>query len=161
MIQAVLPVMRRQNQGPIINVSSIKGRVAFPFASAYHATKFAVEGLSESLRFELKRHNIRVKVIEPGGIKTDFISRSQQWAKHPAYEPELGKIVEMTTRLNENLPAPETIAAVIYKAASDRTNKLRYPAEPGPYLLMRRLLPDWIWRSVVEMTLNAQARTSA
>jgi len=160
-IQAILPIMRQQNHGTIINVSSIGGRVAFPFASAYHATKFAVEGLSESLRFELKRHNIRVKVVEPGGIKTDFISRSQQWASHPAYEPELGNMMEMTTRLNENLPGPETVATVIYKAAIDRTDKLRYPAQPGPYLLMQRMLPDWIWRAIVGMTLNAQARTSA
>lgn len=158
-MQAALPLMRRQNYGTFVNVSSIGGRVAFPFASAYHASKFAVEGLSESLRFELKRHNIRIKLVEPGGIKTDFITRSQQWATHPAYEPELSNMIEMTKRLNDNLPDPEAVARVIYRAACDRSDKLRYPAQPGSYLLMRRVLPDRLWRAVVGMALNMQAST--
>ncbi|MBD2258035.1 SDR family oxidoreductase [Pseudanabaena sp. FACHB-2040] len=156
-IQMVLPIMRCQNHGTIVNISSIGGRLAFPFASAYHASKFAVEGLSESLRFELKRHNIQIKLVEPGGIKTDFITRSQRWATHPAYEPELSNTMEMTTRLNDNLPGPEAVARVVYRAACDRTDKLRYPAQPGPYLLMRQFLPDRLWRTVVGMALNTHA----
>ncbi|MEL7224001.1 MAG: SDR family oxidoreductase, partial [Cyanobacteria bacterium J06576_12] len=72
-IQAVLPLMREQRDRTIINVASIGGRLAFPLASSYHATKWAVEGLSEALRYELQGFNIRVKIIEPGGIKTNFI----------------------------------------------------------------------------------------
>lgn len=156
-IQSTLLVMRHQHDGTIINISSIGGRVAFPFTTAYHATKFAVEGLSESLRFELKRHGIRVKLVEPSGLKTDFITRSHQWATHPAYEPECNHMKEMATRLNDNFPGPEGVAKVIYQAATDRTERLRYTAQPGPYLLMHQLLPDRIWRSVVEMTLNTHA----
>ncbi|MBW4579526.1 MAG: SDR family oxidoreductase [Tildeniella nuda ZEHNDER 1965/U140] len=158
-IQHVLPTMRGQKDGTIINISSIGGRIAFPLSSAYHATKFAVEGLSESLRFELKPHNIRVKLIEPGGIKTDFMTRSLQWATHTAYEPGVSNMIEMTANLNNNLPGPEGVAAVIYQAAIDRTDKLRYTAQPGPYLLMKQLLPDSLWRTVVGMSLNAHART--
>ncbi|MEJ1939088.1 SDR family oxidoreductase, partial [Nostoc sp. NIES-2111] len=81
----VLPLMRAQRSGVIVNVSSIGGRFAFPFASAYHGTKFAVEGLSESLRFELAAHGVRVKIVEPGGIRTNFISGGSRWASHHAY----------------------------------------------------------------------------
>lgn len=160
-IQNVLPIMRRQRYGTIVNVSSIGGQMAFPFASAYHASKFAVEGLSESLRFELKRHGIRVKLVEPGGIKTDFITRSQQWADHPAYQPELSNMMKMTVNLNDNLPGPRGVAKVIYQAATDRTERLRYAAQPGPYLLMHKLLPDRIWRSLVGMALNTHARSQS
>lgn len=153
----VLPVLRQQGGGTIVNVSSIGGRIAFPFASAYHATKFAVEGLSESLRFELKPFGIRVKVVEPGGIKTDFITRSQEWAKHPAYEPALGEFIRMTGSLNDNLPGPESVAKVVYRAAIDGSHRLRYPAKPGPYLLLHSLLPDRIWQSVVGSFLKSHA----
>lgn len=74
-IQTVLPIMRQQGSGTIINVASIGGRLAFPLTSAYHATKWAVEGLSESIRYELQQFNIQVKIIEPGGIRTNFIDR--------------------------------------------------------------------------------------
>ena len=70
-------------------------------------------------------------------------------------------MMEMTTRLNQNLPNPAGVATVIYQAAIDRTNKLRYTAQPGPYLLLNQLLPDWLWGAVVGMALNAQAGTSA
>lgn len=159
--QQVLPLMRHQRQGTIINVSSIGGRVAFPFASAYHASKFAVEGLSESLRFELKRQGIRVKLVEPGGIKTDFISRSQRWVDHPAYEPELSNMIKMTTNLNDHLPNPDGVAKVIYQAATDRTERLRYAAQPGSYLLMHQFFPDRVWRSLIGMALNTHARNQS
>ncbi|HSY27119.1 MAG TPA: SDR family oxidoreductase, partial [Burkholderiaceae bacterium] len=74
--RAVLPAMRAQHAGVIINVSSIGGLSAFPLFSLYHATKFAVVGFSESLQFELAPFGIQIKVIAPGGVKTDFASRS-------------------------------------------------------------------------------------
>jgi NAD(P)-dependent dehydrogenase (short-subunit alcohol dehydrogenase family) len=84
-IQTVLPILRRQGQGAIVNVASISGRLAFPLASSYHATKWAVEGLSESLHYELRRFNIGVKIIEPGGIQTNFINHGSTWVTHPLY----------------------------------------------------------------------------
>ena len=78
--QQMLPVMRDAGEGLIINVSSIVGRMALPYASSYVATKFAVEGLSESLRYELEPFHIRVKMIEPGSIATEFSKGSKQTA---------------------------------------------------------------------------------
>src|SRR5476649_1549613 len=74
--KAVLPGMRQQKSGIIINVSSVGGRVTFPFSSLYHATKFAVEGLTESVQYELNPLGIRLKIVEPGGYKTEFAGRS-------------------------------------------------------------------------------------
>jgi NADP-dependent 3-hydroxy acid dehydrogenase YdfG len=71
----VLPYFREQRRGFIVNVASVGGRVTFPLYSLYHATKWAVEGFSESLQYELEQFNIRVKIIEPGPIKTDFYGR--------------------------------------------------------------------------------------
>jgi NAD(P)-dependent dehydrogenase (short-subunit alcohol dehydrogenase family) len=150
----VTAIMREQGGGTIVNISSIGGRIAFPFTSAYHATKFAIEGLSESLRFELQPFNIRIKLIEPGGIKTDFVTRSQEWAKHPAYEQQMSKIIHLTARLNNTLPGPEGVAKVIYKASTDSSNKLRYLVKTGPYLKVNAILPDTLWRSLVGSVLR-------
>jgi len=82
--QAVLPYMRRQKSGVILNVSSIGGRITFPLGTLYHGTKFAVEGLSESLHFELLPLGVRVKLIEPGMVRTDFAGRSFDFSNDPA-----------------------------------------------------------------------------
>jgi NAD(P)-dependent dehydrogenase (short-subunit alcohol dehydrogenase family) len=74
--QACLPHFRAQASGLVINVSSIGGRLVLPFNSLYHGTKFAIEGISESLALELAPYGIRVKIVEPGGVKTDFAGRS-------------------------------------------------------------------------------------
>lgn len=153
----VLPGMRRRRSGLVINIGSIGGRMAFPLASAYHATKFAVEGLSESLRFELKAHGIRVKVVEPGGIRTNFITHGTQWASHAAYEPQVSAFKDMSLRLNDRLPGPEKVAEVVFRAATDPSDRLRYRAAAGPYPLMRALLPDAVWRGLVAMALSRQA----
>lgn len=157
----ILPIMRQQKQGSIINISSIGGRVAFPYSCAYHATKFAVEGLSESLRFELAPFNIRVKIIEPGGIKSDFLTRSIKWAMHSAYEPSLGEFRRFTEGLNDRLPEAEHVAQSIFQAATSRSNRLRYPVKAGPYLLMHSLLPDCLWRRMVLNTLKTHAAVAA
>lgn len=74
----ILPYFREQKRGHIVNIASVAGRITFPAYSLYHATKWAVEGFSESLQYELEQFNIRVKIIEPGPIKTDFYGRSQE-----------------------------------------------------------------------------------
>lgn len=157
--QRALGHMRPRSSGVIINISSIGGRMAFPLNSAYHATKFAVEGLSESLRLEVAPHGVRVKVVEPGGIKTDFISRSLEMAEHPAYKDQLAALRALTERLNERMPGPEGVATVIYRAATDGSPRLRYLAKPGPYLAMNRLLPDPIWRLMIGQMLGRPKAT--
>lgn len=148
-IQTVLPIMRQQGSGTIINIASIGGRLAFPLAAAYHATKWAVEGLSESIRYELRRFNIQVKIIEPGGIKTNFIDRGSIWSNHPEYADLVDRVKQFSARLNDSLPAPTGVAKTIYQAATDRSERLRYAPDGEAYLLMHAILPDWLWRFII------------
>lgn len=148
-IQAVLPVMRKEGSGTIINVASMGGRLAFPLTSLYHATKWAVEGLSESLRYELRQFNIQVKIIEPGGIRTNFINHGLAWTSHPKYIDLTERMQQFTERVNDSLPGPEGVAKAIYKAAKDRSGRLRYSPHGEAFLLMHAVLPDLLWRSLI------------
>ena len=145
----VLPGMRARRDGIIVNIASVGGRMAFPFAAAYHATKFAVEGLSESLRFELLPFGIRVKVIEPGAVRTNFLSGSARWTTHEAYTEEMRRFRIMSDRLDERSPTPEAVAATILRAATDGSERLRYQAVAGPFPLLHKILPDFLWRRLI------------
>jgi len=152
--RAVLPYFRQQQSGLIINVASIGGRLAFPLYSLYHGTKWAVEGFSESLRYELEPFNIAVKIIEPGPIKTDFYTRSPDLAQQPgltAYDGFVQKVLPRVTQIGETGSPPTVTANVIYRAATDGRRKLRYPAggNAGPLLLLRKLLPDSLFSQIV------------
>jgi NAD(P)-dependent dehydrogenase (short-subunit alcohol dehydrogenase family) len=145
--RAILPHFRLRQQGVLINVASIGGRLAFPLYSPYHATKWAVDGFSESLQYELRQFKIRVKIIEPGPIKTDFYSRSISVAKQAgltAYDDYIQKTLPQMERAGVDGSPPEVTAQVIYRAATDGSWKLRYPAggNAGLFLGLRKLLPD-------------------
>ena len=132
-MQAVLPQMRARRSGLIINVSSIGGRVTFPFNSLYHGTKFALEGISESLAIELAPHGVRVKIVEPGGVKTDFAGRSLDVMQLPglsAYDASLQGIMAVFSDPERRAGYSESIdiARGIYAAATDGTDTLRYLA---------------------------------
>lgn len=144
--KAVLPGMRARKSGVIVNVSSIGGRLTFPFASLYHATKFAVEGLTESLQYELEPFGIRVKIVEPGGYKTNFAGRSMALygtgGLNGYQQPFDGFISKLDTwPMSENIGE---VADVIYEAVSDGTEKLRYPSgnDAAPMLEARHQLSD-------------------
>jgi len=145
----VLPVMRGAGAGLIINISSIVGRMALPYASSYIATKFAVEGLSESLRYELEPFHIRVKLIEPGSISTEFGKGSKQTAVSEPYRTSMNKFLAVFAKSNSAGARPEEVAKVIYRAANDRSNRLRYLAKPGPFFWANRILPDVVWRRLL------------
>jgi NADP-dependent 3-hydroxy acid dehydrogenase YdfG len=149
-IQAVLPMMRQQGNGTIINVASIGGRLAFPMTASYHGTKWAVEGLSEALRYEVRPFGIRVKIIEPGGIKTNFINQGAAWATHPEYTDMIHHVKEFMEKINDSLPEPEGVAKAIYRAATDRSERLRYSPHGEQILLLHALLPDRLWRFLVK-----------
>jgi NAD(P)-dependent dehydrogenase (short-subunit alcohol dehydrogenase family) len=149
MIRHVLPAMRKQGCGVIVNVSSIGGRTASPFAAAYHASKFAVEGLSESLQYELSLHGIRVKLIEPAHFKTGFFARSLQRIGHPTYDRAFDNYIGWVRREDERAPHPHPVAAAIYKAAQDTSGRLRYPVKGRLILALATLLPDALWRSLL------------
>ncbi len=155
--QAVLPTMRSQRSGAIVNISSIGGRIGFPFISAYHSTKWAVEGFSESLRFELRPFGIEVKIIEPGGIRTDFGTRSMEAVLKPPYDVMANRMLKMYEDRGNKLPGPEGVARTIFKAATDRSGKLRYPIHDWPYLTMRQVLPDFLWRRLLGSIVDPPA----
>jgi NAD(P)-dependent dehydrogenase (short-subunit alcohol dehydrogenase family) len=156
--QHVLPHMRARKAGVIVNIASIGGRMAFPLAAAYHATKFAVEGLSESMRFELQPLGIRVKVIEPGPIRTNFLGGSTDWAEHEAYATDMKKFRTMSDQLNTGSPTAEIVAKTIFRAATDGSERLRYPVANGPIPWLHRILPDAIWRRLLRLELERRSK---
>jgi len=124
--QAFIPHFREKKSGLFISTTSIGGLVTFPFSSVYHATKWALEGWSESMSFELRKIGVGIKTVSPGGIKTDFLNRSADMSSHPAYDQWMKKMFD---GLDENKFTPaEQIAAVVYEAATDGKDKLRYVA---------------------------------
>jgi NAD(P)-dependent dehydrogenase (short-subunit alcohol dehydrogenase family) len=147
--QQILPVMRAAGGGLIVNISSIVGRLALPYASSYVATKFAVEGLSEAMRYELEPFRIRVKMIEPGSISTEFGSGSKQVAVSDPYRTSMDKFLAVFAKGNSAGAKPVEVAKVIYRAANDSSNRLRYLAKPGPFFWMNRILPDVLWRRLM------------
>src|SRR5262249_12510827 len=148
-IQHVLPVMRARGGGTIINVSSVAGRLAAPFFSLYHASKYALEGFSDSLRYELSLHGIRVKLIEPGHFKTDFVTRSLRRSAHPAYDAAFDNYWLWVMEEERRAPGAQPVAEAIARAAEDTSSRLRYPVQGALALTLSRLLPDAVWRSLL------------
>lgn len=129
--RAILPHFREHRKGIIINVSSMGGKITFPLGSLYHGTKFAVEGISESLRYEVEQFGGRVKIIEPGAIATDFAGRSFDFnndEKMEAYQTIVSKIMTAFPKMIKNASSTDVVTKVIYQAATDGTSKLRYMA---------------------------------
>jgi NAD(P)-dependent dehydrogenase (short-subunit alcohol dehydrogenase family) len=130
--QAVLPTMRKQGSGRIINVSSGAGIFGYPGGSAYVSTKFAVEGLSESIAYELEPFGIKVILVEPGFIKTNFgnamvMAKRAQDSASP-YSEMMQKMRASTTELAKNASDAELVANIILEAASNPNPRLRYLA---------------------------------
>lgn len=128
--KAFIPHFREKRAGLFINTTSLGGLMAFPFNSIYHATKWAIEGWSESMAFELNQFGIGIKTIEPGGVRTDFFSRSLDTGQHPAYDALVNKFMATITdpKQMETYSSPEQIAEVVYEAATDGKDQLRYVA---------------------------------
>jgi NAD(P)-dependent dehydrogenase (short-subunit alcohol dehydrogenase family) len=130
--QAVLPFMRKQKSGIIVNISSGAGRFGYPMGSAYVSTKFAVEGLSESLSYEVEPFGIRVILIEPGMIKTDFSNASIMAKKstdpNSPYMPLMKNMEKGIKRLHENASSPQLVANITYDAIISDEPKMRYLA---------------------------------
>jgi NADP-dependent 3-hydroxy acid dehydrogenase YdfG len=157
-MQAVLPLFRAQGHGTIINVASIGGRIGFPMTASYHGTKWAVEGISEAMRYELEPLGIRVKIIEPGGIKTKFINHGAVWAIHPAYAQQINLVQKFMSKINDSLPEPEGVAKAIYRAATDRSSRLRYSPHGKILLLLHGLLPDRWWHLIVKSIMLGKSK---
>jgi NAD(P)-dependent dehydrogenase (short-subunit alcohol dehydrogenase family) len=157
MCQLVLPGMRRQGFGKIVNVGSMGGKLTFPGGGIYHATKYAVEAISDALRFEVKRWGVDVILIEPGLIRTEFAqaveSGLQGLAAEGPYAAFNAAVLKTTKKAYENGPlaklggGPEAVAAKIEKAISAAKPRARYTVTASAALLLalRALLSDAAW----------------
>lgn len=130
--QAILPHFRANKDGVLINVSSIGGKMTFPLGSLYHGTKFAVEGITEALSYEIAEFGAKAKIVEPGAIATDFGGRSFDFQNDESVEeylPITQKVMNMfQTGPSDRYSPASLVAEVIYEAATDGSNKLRYRA---------------------------------
>jgi len=148
LIRSLLPAMRARRSGLIANVTSLGGRIVFPFFAAYNSTKWAMEGISEGLWHELKPFGIKVKAIEPGFVETPI------WGKvlpdddsglpgQAAYRPYVKAMRGFENSIT-NRTDPQGAASEVWRAINDPSDRLRYPvaAYAKPIVAMRRLLGD-------------------
>jgi NAD(P)-dependent dehydrogenase (short-subunit alcohol dehydrogenase family) len=161
MCQLALPGMRRQRWGKIVNVSSMGGKLVFPGGGFYHATKFAVEAISDALRFEVSGFGVDVAIIEPGLIRTSFGDTAahgvgEATSDDGPYAEFNAAVAKETAEVYDGPMArlgggPETVARAIEKAITRRRPKIRYAVTPSARmaLLTRRLLPDRGWDAVM------------
>jgi NAD(P)-dependent dehydrogenase (short-subunit alcohol dehydrogenase family) len=156
--RAVLPHMRERRSGTVINVASIGGRLTFPFYSVYHATKWAVDGFSEALNYELQEFNVRVKIIEPGPIKTEFYGRSEDQpndASLGAYATTFKRVYARMKEAGLSAPGPHIVAEAIMKAATDGSGTLRYTPNAGALLAFRHVVGPRLYMAGVRRILGA------
>jgi len=123
--------MRKQKSGFIVNISSIGGQMTFPLGTLYHGTKFAVEGLSEALHYELAAFGVKVKIVEPGMIKTDFSGRSFDFVNDETiseYQVTVQNLFATFGNAGISPSEPQVVADVIWEAVTDGSDTLRYRA---------------------------------
>lgn len=158
--QAVLPLMRAQGSGTIVNMSSVVGKVSMPVLGWYAATKHAVEGLTDALRLEVKPFGINVVMIEPGSISTGFEDTAMATLAECS-DPEcytdmrdgFGKIIRNGYA---SAPGPQVVVDQVYKAITARNPKARYTAgrDATMFIAMKGLLSDGLFDRMVEMQLG-------
>jgi NADP-dependent 3-hydroxy acid dehydrogenase YdfG len=137
--RAILPHFREHKKGIIINISSIGGKMTFPLGSLYHGTKFAVEGISESLNFEVEQFGGQVKIVEPGMIATDFGGRSFDFSNDESmaeYQKVVGALLTAMPTMAANASPASVVAEVIFEAATDGKNQLRYTSGEDSKILI-------------------------
>jgi NAD(P)-dependent dehydrogenase (short-subunit alcohol dehydrogenase family) len=159
--QLVLPAMRRARAGKIVNLSSMGGKLVFPGGGIYHATKYAVEAISDALRFEVKGFGIDVIVIEPGLIRTSFgetasgVMTEADDSDYAQFNAHVARVTESVYEKGSPVGRlggpPEAVAKVIDKALSAKRPRARYTVTPSAKLLLaqRALLPDRGWDAVM------------
>lgn len=154
--KTILPYFRSRAEGKIINISSVAGRATFPFQSLYHGTKWAIEGISEGIYYELKEMNIKVKIVEPGMVKTNLYDSLKNLTidDYPAkYHNRFKKWHHYLIESFHKGYGPDVTANTIYKAAVDDSLRLRYASGLDTKLVffLRTILPFRIYYRVVQM----------
>jgi len=169
LIQLVLPGMREQLGGRIVNVSSMGGEFGEPFGSWYHATKFALEGLSDSLRMELRPFGIDVVVIQPGAILTEWNSIARdglmKYSGNGAYRDGARSHIKMMASADQgSMPSPPSVVArTIVRAVQAPRPKTRYATGGGAkaILFLRRILSDRAFDATMRMAERQTTKSSA
>lgn len=160
LIQLVLPIMREHKYGKIVNVSSGGGKFATPYGGWYHSSKFALEGLSDSLRNEVKQFGIDVMVIEPGAVESEFsgiaINSLKENSEQSAYKDSISRIAHAYKSMGKNNSKPIVISNLIKRAIESKRPKTRYAGGRGIKLtlVLRWLLPDKIFDKMLQTQLK-------
>ncbi len=162
--QAVMPIMRRQGSGRIINIASVVGKLALPFAGWYSASKHAVEAISDALRLEAAPFGIRVSVIEPGAIKTEFdetaLDKLDASPDPEAYADAKAGFRSAIVDAYRKAPGPERVAKAVVHAATARRPRRRYavPADAKALMIARRFLSDGMFDRILVRVLRLRNR---
>ncbi|CAB1060309.1 Oxidoreductase, short-chain dehydrogenase/reductase family [Olavius sp. associated proteobacterium Delta 1] len=159
--RAVLPIMRRQRTGYIVNISSIGGLIGLPFQSAYCASKFALEGAMEALRIEVRPFGIHVVLIEPGDFKTE-ITQHRQLAvaskRNSAYRDIFNRVLRTVESGERNGPTPELVAELINNVISTKSPRLRYTVGNISQRIavpLKKILPSRLFESLISGSFQA------
>lgn len=155
LIQLVLPAMRKNKYGKIVNISSVGGKVTLPMGSWYHASKFAIEGLSDALRKEVKSFGIDVIVIEPGGTKSEMTGLGTEYMKSVSGNSEYSSlatgVINMYAKLEKNAADPIVIAKLIKLGIESNNPKTRYVGASGAKMMLffRKILSDKMFDKMI------------
>jgi short-subunit dehydrogenase len=160
LMQLVIPGMRDQHYGRIINISSMGGKLAMPMAGWYHASKYAIEALSDSLRNEVGQFGIDVVVIEPGAVKSEWgdiaMDHLQNVSGNGAYRKLVSSLLKMNKDMENKLSEPQVISKLVYSAIAAKKPKTRYIGGhmAKPFMFMRWLLPDSMFDKAIQSQLK-------
>ncbi|NOU58369.1 SDR family oxidoreductase [Marinifilum caeruleilacunae] len=157
-MKAILPHFRANKSGTIINVSSVGGKITTPFMAVYQASKFAIEGLTEAMQYELNPFNIKLKLIEPGAFNTNLgTSMSFTPTKNESdYKNILDKAMAGYAKWGEQQQNPQEVADAIFSACTDGTEQFRYPvgADAIQILAARNQMDDVEFKSMIAQTMD-------
>jgi NAD(P)-dependent dehydrogenase (short-subunit alcohol dehydrogenase family) len=160
-MQAVIPMMRKQGGGIIVNITSVGGRITFPLNSPYHATKFALEGLSESMQYELEPLGIKIIVIEPGGVGSNFLKNLKMASNtsdplNSPYRSMQSSISEYFKQWSQNLMHPSEVAKAILQAVTSDNSDFRYVVgkDAAMALESKRNMSDREFQNMMKKQIN-------
>ena len=161
MVKAVLPIMRRQGNGQIINISSLVGLVPSPLLGFYSASKFAIEGYTEALRHEVKPFQIRVSLVEPGLVKTNLVHNTQYGTDLVSdYDPCRQRISEALEKYLEKALGPSEVAECVLNVIESKSPKLRYTVgkDAARAFRLRRFLPQSLFEQGTRRFLHLDVK---
>jgi short-subunit dehydrogenase len=165
-MQAVIPIMRKQTRGKIVNITSMGGRIAVPLDSIYHGTKFALEGLSESIQYELESFGIKIILIEPGAIGSNFLKNLKMAAKasgpdtnknnNSQYRQLANNVLETFKQIEQNTIHPSEVAKVILQAVTSDNPDFRYIVGKDAVMTLesRRNMADREFQNLIKKQIN-------